>query len=203
VRQVANRRPIGNRPLEVALASLLGGLAEPAEVFRYGVAIALRRGLASRAADAAVAAGLLHFAAKLHFHLLDVSQRGLYALAQQRIVIQGVRIELPEIADQVIDIASRVGVAAVLLLKLLQALQRAAVGVLDVLIADGSAAVAVSIAAVAAVVVTTAVVGAAGLLSALLPLLPLLSALLALLTTLLALLTLLTALLSGLADRRA
>src|ERR1700722_1246563 len=64
----------GRLPLLLALAQL-------AEIFRHRIAVALRRGLAAGTADAAIAAGLFHFAAQLHFHLLDIAQRGLNALA--------------------------------------------------------------------------------------------------------------------------
>lgn len=188
----------GSSALVGALAQkappLLFAFAQLAEILRHGIAVALRRGFAAGTADAAIAAGLLHFAAQLHFHLLYIAQRGLDALAQQRIVIQRIRIELPEIADQVVDVASCVGVAAVLLLQLLQALEGASIGGLDIRVADRSAAIArvVDVAAKAAVVVTAIGVAAASLLTTLL------SALLSL-TTLLALLaSLLTALLPAL-----
>ena len=60
---------------------LLLALAQLAEIFRNGVAVALRCGFAAGTADAAIAAGLFHFAAQFHFHLLDIAERGLNALA--------------------------------------------------------------------------------------------------------------------------
>src|ERR1019366_7082710 len=64
-------------------AAALLRFAQLAEVFRHGVGVALRDGLSARAADAAIAGGLVPLAAPFHFPLLDArNQRGVNALGQ-------------------------------------------------------------------------------------------------------------------------
>src|SRR5580658_684968 len=76
-RETGNSGPDDNRPRQCLL---LLGFAELAEIFRHCIAVSLRRRLTARAANAAVATGLLHFPAQLHFDLFDIAQRGLNAL---------------------------------------------------------------------------------------------------------------------------
>jgi hypothetical protein len=184
---------------------LLSRLAELAEVLFNGASVALRCRLAAGAAYVGVAPVLFHLAAQFHLRLLDVAYRRVNALAQQRIATQRVWIELAQIPYGVVEVADRIGIAAILLLETIQAVDGIAIGLLDILVAHVAAPVTIAVVIRTAlrtplVAVSAAIVITAGvLLAALSALLPLLSTLLTLLSALLALLALLPSLLTLLA----
>src|SRR6185437_7072447 len=154
-------------------------LAELPEVFFDRVRVPRRHILVAGAAHASVAAaGFVHLAAQLHFHLLHVRQRSLYALGERGVVGHVRRVNIAQIADQVLDILLCRGIAFHLLMQLHEALQRDLVIPLEIMrihrTAGPVAAVPVTAVPIAAVLISATAVlrisalTTAGLLSALL-----------------------------------
>src|SRR6185369_16162410 len=90
------------------------------------------------AADTAVSTAVVHFAAEFHFDLLHTCEGGGDTLVEQRIVGVGERVELAEIAHHALDVAGGGRVVAHLLLELCEGLHGVAIGLLVVLLTDGS-----------------------------------------------------------------
>ena len=153
----------------------------------------MRHRLGAGAADAASSSGVFHFAAELHFHLLDIGKGGVDALAEERLAADVDGVDAAEIANGSLDIALGAGVILHLLLELLQALNGVVVGALEGLGIEASAPGATVIPEIASVEIAAVRVVAALLLTALLLTASLLTTLL--LTALLLAALLLTALL--------
>ena len=116
----------------------LFALAEFAVVLGDGFFPALWDLFAAGATDTAAGGAVVHLAAEFHFDLLDTCQGGLNAVGQKRVVGLGKGIELPEIPDYALDVTGGTRIVLHLLLELHQALHGVAIGLLEILLTDGT-----------------------------------------------------------------